>query len=154
MNNNSSSAFAVLYLVGILTGIIFLYFLLQMVLVFCKHVHRTADTYHGDRAIGLHDEPSTTVDIGLDELMIQSYPSFIYSKAKVDNKENNTSCCSICLSDYKNTDILRKLPDCGHLFHLRCVDPWLRQHPTCPVCRSTPISTPHTKVVTLAPHMV
>ncbi|KAJ0624340.1 putative transcription factor C2H2 family [Helianthus annuus] len=38
-----------------------------------------------------------------------------------------------CLADYKGKDLLRELPDCGHLFHVKCVDPWLRLNPTCPI---------------------
>ncbi|KAL5709048.1 RING-type E3 ubiquitin transferase [Ranunculus cassubicifolius] len=87
------------------------------------------------------DIVSVAVEIGIDETTIQSYPTLRYSKATLDNKET-TSCCSICLSDYKNSDILRLLPECGHLFHFGCIDPWLRMHPTCPVCRHSPIPTP------------
>ncbi|MQL75677.1 hypothetical protein Taro_008061 [Colocasia esculenta] len=54
----------------------------------------------------------------------------------------NALCCSICLADYKDADVLRRLPDCKHLFHLKCVDPWLRLHPTFPVCRTSPLRRP------------
>ncbi|CAI9097570.1 OLC1v1034032C1 [Oldenlandia corymbosa var. corymbosa] len=78
----------------------------------------------------------------------------LYSEAKLKNKDSTATCCSICLADYKNSDTLRVLPDCSHLFHLKCVDPWLRLHPTCPVCRTsplpTPLSTPLAEVVPLA----
>ncbi|XP_057426418.1 RING-H2 finger protein ATL70-like [Lotus japonicus] len=50
-------------------------------------------------------------------------------------------CCSICLMDYKESDLLRLLPGCGHFFHVMCVDPWLRMNLSCPVCRMTPIIT-------------
>ncbi|KAK7391549.1 hypothetical protein VNO78_19965 [Psophocarpus tetragonolobus] len=52
---------------------------------------------------------------------------------------SSSSSCSICLMDYKECDSLRLLPDCGHFFHVMCVDPWLRINLTCPVCR-TPIT--------------
>ncbi|KAL6336140.1 hypothetical protein AAG906_011022 [Vitis piasezkii] len=94
------------------------------------------------------------VDVGLDEATILSYPKMVYSEAKLQHKDSTATCCSICLADYKGSDMLRLLPDCGHLFHLKCVDPWLRLHPTCPVCRTspmpTPLSTPLAEVVPLA----
>ncbi|KAL2534523.1 putative RING-H2 finger protein ATL71 [Abeliophyllum distichum] len=99
-------------------------------------------------------EQHCVIDVGLDETTITSYPKLLYSEAKVNHKDSTATCCSICLADYKNSDMLRGLPDCGHLFHLRCVDPWLRLHPTCPVCRTspmpTPLSTPLAEVVPLA----
>ncbi|CDP10580.1 unnamed protein product [Coffea canephora] len=100
------------------------------------------------------DPRHLVVEVGLDEATLLSYPEMLYSEAKVKNNDSTGSCCSICLADYKNTDMLRLLPDCGHLFHLKCVDPWLRQHPTCPVCRTsplpTPLSTPLAEVAPLA----
>ncbi|KAL5196874.1 hypothetical protein ABZP36_000386 [Zizania latifolia] len=47
-------------------------------------------------------------------------------------------CCPVCLENYSDRDVLRVLPDCGHLFQRECVDPWLRQRPTCPVCLTSP----------------
>ncbi|KAK9019636.1 hypothetical protein V6N11_054151 [Hibiscus sabdariffa] len=43
--------------------------------------------------------------------------------------------CIVCLSEYHTDDILRILPYCGHFFHVTCIDTWLQQHSTCPVCR-------------------
>lgn len=62
--------------------------------------------------------------------------SFIFS-SKGNSTNSSCCCCSICLMDYKDTDVLRMLPACGHFFHVRCVDPWLRINLTCPVCRRT-----------------
>lgn len=31
--------------------------------------------------------------------------------------------------------MLRILPYCGHNFHMACIDLWLEQYSTCPVCR-------------------
>ncbi|XP_030451080.1 putative RING-H2 finger protein ATL71 [Syzygium oleosum] len=59
--------------------------------------------------------------------------------------DSTRSSCSICLRNYKDSDVLRLLPECHHVFHRKCVDQWLQMHPTCPVCRSSPIPTPLAK---------
>ena len=43
--------------------------------------------------------------------------------------------CSICLSKYKITDMLKILP-CKHGFHKKCIKKWLsgEQHNKCPLC--------------------
>lgn len=42
--------------------------------------------------------------------------------------------CSVCLADFEQGDSLRTL-ECGHRFHLSCVDQWLFQSGQCPVCK-------------------
>jgi hypothetical protein len=42
--------------------------------------------------------------------------------------------CSICLAEVRAEECTRKLP-CGHVFHLECIDTWLQQCATCPLCR-------------------
>ncbi|XP_074304392.1 RING-H2 finger protein ATL70-like [Silene latifolia] len=90
---------------------------------------------------------NVVVNIGLDEATLNSFPKLMYSQArahKLDGVEfgQGGSTCSICLGEYKESDFLRLLPDCGHLFHIKCVDPWLRLNPTCPMCRTSPIPSP------------
>lgn len=46
-----------------------------------------------------------------------------------------TTQCVICLGEYKEKELLRIIPHCGHSFHLSCIDMWLKKHSTCPVCR-------------------
>ncbi|XP_031278751.1 NEP1-interacting protein 1-like [Pistacia vera] len=46
-------------------------------------------------------------------------------------------CCSICLQDFLEGDSARKLPNCGHCFHLECIDKWVTRNGTCPVCRES-----------------
>lgn len=93
---------------------------------------------------------------GLDETTLRNYPKLLYSQAKSHHKRDMliSSGCSICLVDYKDNDKLRLLPDCYHIFHVKCIDPWLRLHPTCPNCRSSPfpspLPTPLAEVVPLA----
>lgn len=43
--------------------------------------------------------------------------------------------CSICLNEMKQTDKLRKMRDCEHIFHKDCIDNWLLIKSNCPYCR-------------------
>lgn len=42
--------------------------------------------------------------------------------------------CAVCIEGYQQNDIVRILP-CKHVFHKMCVDPWLNEHCTCPMCK-------------------
>ncbi|XP_074818701.1 E3 ubiquitin-protein ligase RNF128 isoform X2 [Natator depressus] len=42
--------------------------------------------------------------------------------------------CAVCIEVYKPNDVVRILT-CNHLFHKTCVDPWLLEHRTCPMCK-------------------
>uniref|UniRef100_A0A0E0MIW2 RING-type domain-containing protein n=1 Tax=Oryza punctata TaxID=4537 RepID=A0A0E0MIW2_ORYPU len=44
--------------------------------------------------------------------------------------------CVICLQSEKEEDERVMLPGCAHAFHKDCVVKWLRNHTTCPLCRS------------------
>ncbi|THD21598.1 putative Zinc finger protein [Fasciola hepatica] len=42
--------------------------------------------------------------------------------------------CSICFEDFQVSERCTRLP-CQHVYHTTCVNTWLKQHATCPVCR-------------------
>ncbi|XP_078268047.1 E3 ubiquitin-protein ligase RNF128 isoform X2 [Rhinoraja longicauda] len=42
--------------------------------------------------------------------------------------------CAVCIDAYKPNDVVRILT-CNHLFHKSCIDPWLLEHRTCPMCK-------------------
>ncbi|BAT80723.1 NEP1-interacting protein [Vigna angularis] len=52
------------------------------------------------------------------------------------SKLYNMSCCSICFQEFEDGELVRILPKCGHLFHLECIDKWLVQQGSCPMCRT------------------
>ncbi|KAK3407970.1 hypothetical protein EUGRSUZ_J00298 [Eucalyptus grandis] len=95
---------------------------------------------HGSRPLtsAVDGGYSITITPGLNEATLGSFPKLLYSQVK----GAGLSCCSICLLEYKERDVMRLLPDCGHYFHSKCVDPWLRTNPSCPNCRTLPVLTP------------
>lgn len=53
----------------------------------------------------------------------------------VDENYSEENCCVVCLNDVIGGEDCRKLPKCGHVFHVECVDTWLERNWTCPICR-------------------
>ncbi|KAE8693851.1 RING-H2 finger protein ATL68 [Hibiscus syriacus] len=98
------------------------------------------------------NEDSENIVVGLDQAVINSYPKFQFSKESASANLNTT--CSICLCEYKDSEMLRMMPECKHCFHVFCIDYWLKLNGSCPVCRNsplpTPLSTPLSEVVPLS----
>ncbi|KAL0994206.1 hypothetical protein UPYG_G00119220 [Umbra pygmaea] len=42
--------------------------------------------------------------------------------------------CAVCIDAYKSGDVLTVLT-CSHFFHKTCIEPWLLEHRTCPMCK-------------------
>ncbi len=55
-------------------------------------------------------------------------------------EEGNNMMCVICMCDFEEGELLRSLP-CNHVYHVECIDPWLRTKKTCAIC-NTPIDQP------------
>ncbi|XP_065911636.1 uncharacterized protein [Dysidea avara] len=47
---------------------------------------------------------------------------------------SDSSNCVICMNDYEAGDKLRELL-CAHEYHTHCIDQWLKENQTCPICR-------------------
>ncbi|XP_054564724.1 E3 ubiquitin-protein ligase RLIM-like [Eptesicus fuscus] len=63
------------------------------------------------------------------------------SKAEIDNlairpfaKNDTLKVCIICITEYTEGNKLRILP-CSHEYHVHCIDRWLSDNSTCPICR-------------------
>ncbi|XP_004145311.1 RING-H2 finger protein ATL63 [Cucumis sativus] len=73
---------------------------------------------------------------GLDPSVISAIPLFVYeSEEKKCAAAAAAMECVICLSEFEERELGRRLPKCRHGFHLECIDMWLNSHANCPVCR-------------------
>ncbi|XP_068637860.1 E3 ubiquitin-protein ligase ATL6-like [Aristolochia californica] len=79
---------------------------------------------------------------GLDPVVIETFPIFEYSVVKNLKLGKSTLECAVCLSEFDDGETLRLLPKCSHVFHPDCIDAWLSNHTTCPVCRSNLVPGP------------
>lgn len=69
---------------------------------------------------------------GLTKEQIDNLSTRSYEQSGVDSELGKV--CSVCISDYVVGNKLRQLP-CLHEFHIHCIDRWLSENCTCPVCR-------------------
>ncbi|KAH0865956.1 hypothetical protein HID58_083167 [Brassica napus] len=126
---------------AIITGVFSIVFTLTFVLLIyakCFHNDLRSETYEDgeirrlDRLWqGLFSQSSRLS--GLDKTAIESLPFFRFSALKGSKQGLE---CSVCLSKFEDVEILRLLPKCKHAFHIECIDEWLEQHATCPLCRN------------------
>ncbi|WOL02765.1 RING-H2 finger protein ATL54-like [Canna indica] len=72
---------------------------------------------------------------GLDESTIAAITMFAYKGGEGVLGASDADC-AVCLSEFREGEILRLLPKCGHAFHRVCIDTWLRSHVNCPLCRA------------------
>ncbi|KAK7315018.1 hypothetical protein VNO77_33550 [Canavalia gladiata] len=74
---------------------------------------------------------------GIDPRVLDTFPVMAYSAVKhLKMCQNAALQCAVCLREFTDTDVLRFLPKCGHVFHPDCIDAWLASHVTCPLCRA------------------
>ncbi|XP_073677104.1 RING finger protein 148 isoform X2 [Garra rufa] len=48
--------------------------------------------------------------------------------------ESEDMSCVVCTDSFKLNEQVTVLP-CRHLYHKKCIEPWLLDHPTCPMCK-------------------
>ncbi|XP_057573662.1 E3 ubiquitin-protein ligase RLIM-like [Hippopotamus amphibius kiboko] len=93
----------------------------------------------------IFDDSDSWPSLNLDQIFLlnedDQYQSTGLTKAQIDNLavrsfgENDAlNACSICITEYTEGNKLRILP-CSHEYHIHCIDQWLSEKSTCPVCR-------------------
>lgn len=75
--------------------------------------------------------PQTPANKGLKKKILRSLPKVTYAAETAGNLTD----CAICLTEFVAGDEIRVLPQCGHGFHVGCIDTWLGSHCSCPSCR-------------------
>ncbi|KAL2244952.1 UNVERIFIED_CONTAM: RING-H2 finger protein ATL18 [Sesamum indicum] len=93
---------------------------------------------HGQRE-NAHTEETPVCEVDLPVLSFQDLE--FSNKNRGEAVNNGDDMCSICLMEFEKVDLVNKLPRCGHLFHMECMEKWLdRCQFTCPLCRSLVLS--------------
>ncbi|NXS01365.1 RNF6 ligase, partial [Oxylabes madagascariensis] len=69
---------------------------------------------------------------GLTKEQIDNLTTRNYGDVHTENEWSKT--CSVCINEYATGNKLRQLP-CTHEFHIHCIDRWLSENSTCPICR-------------------
>lgn len=69
---------------------------------------------------------------GLKKKVLKALPSMTY---RDDGSDQKLTECAICLAEFASGEEIRVLPQCGHGFHIDCIDTWLASHSSCPSCR-------------------
>ncbi|XP_072963206.1 RING-H2 finger protein ATL8-like [Typha angustifolia] len=72
---------------------------------------------------------------GLKKKAIRSLPTVAYGGAVAGGGGAKLAECPICLAEFVEGEEIRILPQCGHGFHVVCIDTWLGSHSSCPSCR-------------------
>ncbi|XP_073000927.1 E3 ubiquitin-protein ligase Os04g0590900-like [Typha latifolia] len=142
---SSSSAFSplVIAIIGILASALLLVSYYTIISKYCgtfdslwRHLLGPGD---GSREAGAqqsnpteewHGSPSSGLDKSLIDKMI------VCKYKKGDGLVNYTDC-SVCLSEFREEESFRLLPECSHPFHVQCIDTWLKSHTNCPLCRAS-----------------
>lgn len=88
----------------------------------------------------LNDEEDDEHPRGLTKEQIDNLSTRTYGQASLEGEMGRA--CSVCINDYAQGNKLRRLP-CSHEFHIHCIDRWLSENNTCPICRQPILAVHH-----------
>jgi len=72
-----------------------------------------------------------SVNVGFSDMQLRRIPTFEYKSTMKFDEEN----CPICIDPWEVGQQLKRI-QCLHCFHARCIDHWLKQKKSCPVCNA------------------
>ncbi|CAL8312269.1 unnamed protein product [Merluccius merluccius] len=88
----------------------------------------------------LNDEEDEEHPRGLTKEQIDNLATRTYGQASLEGEAGRA--CSVCINEYAQGNKLRRLP-CSHEFHIHCIDRWLSENNTCPICRQPILAAHH-----------
>ncbi|CAL8324304.1 unnamed protein product [Boreogadus saida] len=88
----------------------------------------------------LNDEEDEDHPRGLTKEQIDNLATRTYGQASLEGEAGRA--CSVCINEYAQGNKLRRLP-CSHEFHIHCIDRWLSENNTCPICRQPILAAHH-----------
>lgn len=75
--------------------------------------------------------------VGMDQHEISLLPVHTYQAPNTaEGGKGESGDCRVCLTDFNDGERLRTLP-CCHIYHVDCIDEWLKRNAVCPVCRQS-----------------
>ncbi|KAJ4788904.1 RING/U-box superfamily protein [Rhynchospora pubera] len=97
--------------------------------------------YHSAPPAAEPVEENRPAENGLSPSDIAEIPSFAYqrnSRNVLNGSDEGVGWlqCAVCIATVKEGEMVRQLPMCKHVFHVKCIDKWLGSHSTCPMCRA------------------
>ena len=97
-------------------------------LIFASISRMSANTAAMTTVMNLHlEEYQLTEDL--------SIKSVVSDRVEIPTTAMSSSC-SICLQKKMILDDLAKISDCNHLFHVGCLEEWILNSASCPLCRA------------------
>ncbi|XP_021298414.1 NEP1-interacting protein 2-like [Herrania umbratica] len=111
----------------------------------CAHRMATAQRYRTRKVLRMRVEIEAVVgelpvyddddDEEEDESEESETAALMVEKLRKVVVDRPNSCCTICLEDFLVDSEATSMP-CSHVFHHRCILPWLCKKTLCPSCRS------------------
>lgn len=95
-----------------------------------------------DWRLGYYHSPPVRT-FGLDPSVVRTLPVLAYGSVVGGGGRgrgmNMKDGCVVCLVDFEETEKVKLIPGCGHVFHPACIDGWLVLHGSCPICRCSEV---------------
>ncbi|XP_027368401.1 RING-H2 finger protein ATL11-like [Abrus precatorius] len=126
----------------VLVILVLVFFTLGFVSIYTRQCAERRIRGRLDLAVAIASGSERRPSRGLESAIIDTFPIFVYSEVKGLKIGKATLECAVCLNEFRDDETLRLIPKCSHVFHPDCIDTWLLNHNTCPVCRANLVPKP------------